>query len=127
MRSKHLSALGRHNRPISGLSRHSKRSAPASRAADLGEINHKLRLPSLPGSGMVTDPLRQVCRIETDRMAAMFLSTRKWLLTTASACLCSTALVALPVLADGLPGAIDTANLVKFNERDYRIDYADWV
>lgn len=57
----------------------------------------------------------------------MFLPTRKWLLTTASACLCSTALVALPALADGAPGTIDAANLVKFNERDYRIDYADWV
>ncbi|NMA99131.1 MAG: hypothetical protein GX970_13675 [Phyllobacteriaceae bacterium] len=57
----------------------------------------------------------------------MFLPTRKKLLTTVSACLCATFLTAPATFADGGTGAIDPANLVKFNDRDYRVEYADWV
>lgn len=82
---------------------------------------------------MVTDPLRHLCRIETDRVAKMNLPTRHMLLGMTLGALCATALAAigpgyvLEVFADEMPAGFDTDKLVKFDGRDYEVSYADWV
>lgn len=82
---------------------------------------------------MVTDPLRLLCRIETDRVAAMNLPTRHMLLgmtlgaTTAMAVAAIGPGMVLDVFADEMPAGFDTSNLVKFDGREYEVEYADWV
>lgn len=82
---------------------------------------------------MVTDPLRQLCRIETDRVAAMNLPTRHMLLGMTLGAICATALAAmgpgyvLEAFADEMPAGFDTDKLVKIGHREYEVSYADWV
>lgn len=63
----------------------------------------------------------------------MNLPTRHMLMGMTLGAICATALAAigpgyvLDVLADEMPAGFDTDKLVKFDDRDYRIEYADWV
>lgn len=43
------------------------------------------------------------------------------------ACVAILAASAGLALADGMPAAFDPGKLVKFDDREYRVDYADWV
>lgn len=63
----------------------------------------------------------------------MNLPTRHMLIGMTLGAVCATALAAigpgfvLEALADEMPAGFDTDNLVKFDGRDYQVDYADWV
>ena len=63
----------------------------------------------------------------------MNLPTRHMLLGMTLGAVCATALAAvgpgfvLEALADEMPAGFDTDKLVKFDGRDYEVDYADWV
>lgn len=63
----------------------------------------------------------------------MNLPTRQTILGMILGAACATALAAtgpgfvLDTFADEAPAGFDTSNLVKFDGRDYEVDYADWV
>lgn len=63
----------------------------------------------------------------------MNLPTRHMLLGMTLGAACATALAALgpgyvvDVMADEMPAGFDTDKLVKFDGRDYEIEYQDWV
>lgn len=63
----------------------------------------------------------------------MNLPTRHMLLGMTLGAICATALAAigpgfvLEAFADEAPAGFDTSKLVKFDGREYRIDYEDWV
>lgn len=65
--------------------------------------------------------------------AAMNLPTRHMLLGMTLGAVCATALAAtgpgyvMQAFADEMPAGFDTDKLVKFDGRDYQIDYAPWV
>jgi hypothetical protein len=71
--------------------------------------------------------------LEQIRVTAMNLPTRHVLLGMTLGAACATALAAigpgmvLNAFADEMPAGFDTSNLVKFDGRDYDVDYADWV
>jgi hypothetical protein len=71
--------------------------------------------------------------LEQIRVIAMNLPTRHVLLGMTLGAACATALAAigpgmvLNAFADEMPAGFDTSNLVKFDGRDYDVDYADWV
>jgi hypothetical protein len=61
------------------------------------------------------------------------LPTRQMLMGMALGAACATALAAfgpgyvVDVFADEMPAGFDTDNLVKFDDRDYQVEYEDWV
>lgn len=63
----------------------------------------------------------------------MNLPTRHMLLGMSLGAACATALAAmgpgfvLEAFADEMPAGFDTSKLVKFDGRDYEVEYADWV
>lgn len=63
----------------------------------------------------------------------MNLPTRHAMLGMTLGAVCATALAAigpgfvLDAFADEMPAGFDTSRLVKYDDRDYEIDYADWV
>lgn len=63
----------------------------------------------------------------------MNLPTRHMLLGMTLGAVCATAIAAigpgfvLEAIADEMPAGFDTDKLVKFDGRDYEVDYADWV
>ena len=63
----------------------------------------------------------------------MNLPTRQMLMGMTLGAICATALAAigpgfvLKSFADEMPAGFDTSNLVKFDGREYEVDYADWV
>ncbi len=63
----------------------------------------------------------------------MNLPTRHMLIGMTLGAACATALAAigpgfvLEAFADEMPAGFDTDKLVKFDGRDYQVDYADWV
>ena len=63
----------------------------------------------------------------------MNLPTRHMLMGMTLGAICATALAAigpgfvLEALADEMPAGFDTSRLVKFDGREYEVDYADWV
>ncbi|MBJ3784944.1 hypothetical protein [Devosia sediminis] len=63
----------------------------------------------------------------------MNLPTRHMLLGMTLGAICATALAALgpgyvlDVMADEMPAGFDTDKLVKFDGRDYEVEYAPWV
>lgn len=63
----------------------------------------------------------------------MNLPTRHMLFGISLGALCASALAAMgpgyvmDAIADEMPAGFDTGKLVKFDDRDYRIDYEDWV
>ncbi len=63
----------------------------------------------------------------------MTLPSSQTLMGMALGALCATAVAAigpgfvLDVIADEAPVGFDTANLVKFGDREYEVSYADWV
>ena len=63
----------------------------------------------------------------------MNLPSRQVLLGMTLGASCATVLasigpgVVLSVIADEAPSGFDTSNLVRFDDRDYRVAYADWV
>lgn len=63
----------------------------------------------------------------------MNLPSRQVLLGMTLGATCATVLasigpgVVLSVIADEAPSGFDTSNLVRFDDRDYRVAYADWV
>lgn len=60
-------------------------------------------------------------------MTAMTKPTRQMLLGALSGALVVALLAGTVVSADEQPGAIDPSKLVRFGDRDYRVEYADWV
>lgn len=54
----------------------------------------------------------------------MNLPHRLVALSLLSGLLCATA---APIMADEMPSGFDTSRLVKFADRDYLVDYEDWV
>ncbi|ODT71477.1 MAG: hypothetical protein ABS75_09475 [Pelagibacterium sp. SCN 63-23] len=66
-------------------------------------------------------------------MADMNLPTRHMLLGMTLGAICASALAAtgpgfvLEVFADEMPAGFDTGKLVKFDDREYEVSYADWV
>jgi hypothetical protein len=67
--------------------------------------------------------------LEQIRVTAMNLPTRQTLLGMTLGAACATALAAVGpgFVLDAFPAGFDTNNLVKFDGRDYEVDYADWV
>ena len=63
----------------------------------------------------------------------MNLPTRQMLMGMILGATCATALAAtgpglvLEAFADEMPAGFDTDKLVKFDGRDYEVEYADWV
>lgn len=71
--------------------------------------------------------------MKQNRVIAMNLPTRHMLLGMTLGAACATALAAigpgfvLDAFADEMPAGFDTNRLVKFDGREYEVDYADWV
>jgi len=71
--------------------------------------------------------------VEQIGVPAMNLPTRHMLMGMTLGAICAMALAAigpgfvLEAFADEMPAGFDTDKLVKFDGRDYEIDYADWV
>jgi hypothetical protein len=71
--------------------------------------------------------------LEQTWVIAMNLPTRHMLLGMTLGAACATALatvgpgMVLEAFADEMPAGFDTSRLVKFDGRDYEVDYADWV
>jgi len=74
-----------------------------------------------------------MCRIETDQVSIMNLPTRHMLLGMTLGAICASALAAMgpgyvmEAFADEMPAGFDTDKLVKFDDREYSVSYADWV
>lgn len=82
---------------------------------------------------MVTASLRHLCRIETEPVIVMILPNRQTLMGMALGALCASGVAAigpgfiLSTIADEASVGVDAAKLVKFDDREYEVSYADWV
>lgn len=71
--------------------------------------------------------------VEQNGVPAMNLPTRHMLVGMTLGAICATGLAALgpgyvlDVMADEMPAGFDTDKLVKFDGREYEVEYADWV